>query len=79
LDANIIFDQFSQIEQKVESLIKACKTLESENVELNNRLMRLEEDLQAKVAIVNDHAREKDMIRARIDSLLLKLGEITEG
>lgn len=79
MEDEIIFSQFSQIEQKVEQLIKVCKGLESENLQLREKVARLEEDLQAKVVAENNHAQERDLIRARIDGLLLKLGEITEG
>lgn len=79
MEDEIIFNQFNQIEQKVEQLIKVCKDLETENAELKGRLSRLEEDLQAKVAAENNYTRERELIRTRIDGLLLKLGEIAEG
>jgi len=79
LEDELILNQFNQIEQKVEQLIKVCKDLETENSELRGKLSRLEEDLQAKVAAENNFTRERELIRARIDGLLMKLGEIAEG
>jgi len=79
LEEEIIFSQFNQIEQKVEQLIQVCKGLENDNLALKGKIARLEEDLQAKVEAETNFARERELIRARIDGLLKKLGEMTEG
>ena len=78
LENQIIFNQFEELEQKVESLIKACKSYGAANLELKNKIERLEEELQGKVEAENSYRRERDLIRSKIDNLLSKITDITE-
>ncbi|MBW2055096.1 MAG: cell division protein ZapB [Deltaproteobacteria bacterium] len=78
MDNEIILRQFEEIEKKVEKLIDVYKSLEATNLELRNKNKRLEEELQGKVDAESKHTQEKDLIRSKIDSLLVRLEDITE-
>jgi peptidoglycan hydrolase CwlO-like protein len=78
LDNEIILRQFEEIEKKVEKLIDVYKSLEATNLELRNKIKRLEEELQGKVDAESKHTQEKNLIRSKIDSLLVRLEDITE-
>lgn len=78
MDNEFILKQFEEIEKKVENLINVCKSLETTNLELRNKIEGLEEELQGKAEAENKYAEEKALIRSKIDSLLGRLGEITE-
>jgi len=79
LENEVILQQFNEIEEKVERLIKVCKSFEATNLELKNKIERLEEELQGKVEVENSYAEKRDVIRSKIDGLLVKLEDITEG
>jgi len=67
------------IEKKVEKLIDACKSHETTNLELRNKVKRLEEELQGKIDTENNYAQERKLIRSKIDSLLVRLEDIAEA
>jgi protein-arginine kinase activator protein McsA len=71
--------QFEEIEKKVESLIEVNKSLEATNLELRNKIKRLEEELQGKVEAENNYVEERALIRSRIDSLLVRLEDIVKA
>ncbi len=71
--------QFDEIEQKVEKLIDVCKSLEAGNTELNTKVQKLEQELQAKLETENNYQEERALIRSKIDSLLVRLEDITEA
>jgi hypothetical protein len=73
-----ILKQFTQIEQKVEKLIDICKSLEATNSELKTKIADLEGELQSKVAAETQFNEDRDLIRSRIDSLLVKLDDVSE-
>ena len=70
-----ILRQFEEVENKVEKLINRCKSLESDNSKLTNKIGQLEQELQEKVELENRRAEEKTFIRSKIDGLLTKLKE----
>lgn len=78
MDNEIILRQFEEIEKKVERLIDFYKSLEATNLELRNKIKRLEEELQGKVDAETNYTQEKALIRSKIDSLLVRLEDITE-
>ena len=78
MDNAILFDQFSQIEKKVERLLAICKKNEAANSELQNKIKSLEEELLGKIETEKSHAQEKALIRSKIDSLLVRIEEIIE-
>ena len=79
MDNQAILSQFEEIENKVEKLIDVCKSLETANLELNNKIKRLEEELRGKVEAENSYQEERALIRSKIDSLLGRIEEITEA
>lgn len=79
MDNNTIFSQFEEIEKKVGKLVDVCKSLETNNLELNNKIERLEEELQNKAEAENNYQEEKALIRSKIDGLLGRIEEITEA
>jgi len=79
LDNNTIFSKFEEIEKKVGKLVDVCKSLETNNLELNNKIERLEEELQNKAEAENSYQEEKALIRSKIDGLLGRIEEITEA
>ncbi|UCD88835.1 MAG: cell division protein ZapB [Desulfobacterales bacterium] len=79
MNNNTIFSQFEEIEKTVGKLIDVCKSLETTNLELNNKIERLEEELQTKVEAENSYQEERALIRSKIDGLLGRIEEITEA
>jgi protein-arginine kinase activator protein McsA len=79
LDNEFILKQFEEIEKKVENLINVCKSFETTNLELRNKVERLEEELQGKVEAENNYAQERALIRSKIDGLLGRLEDMTEA
>ena len=78
LDNELILNQFEEIERKVERLIDLRKTHEATNLELNNKIKRLEEELQGKVEADRNYVEEKALIRSKIDGLLAKLNDLSD-
>jgi protein-arginine kinase activator protein McsA len=72
----ILLRQFQDIEQKVESVIEVCKSFKTRNLELLNKIERLEEELQNKIEAENSYNEQKALIRSKIDSLLVRLEDI---
>lgn len=79
MDNELILRLFEKIEKKVESLIEVNKSLEATNLELGNKIKRLEGELQGKVEAENNYVEERALIRSRIDSLLVRLEDIAKA
>ncbi len=79
MDNELILRLFEKIEKKVESLIEVNKSLEATNLELGNKIKRLEGELQGKVEAENNYVEEKALIRSRIDSLLVRLEDFAKA
>lgn len=77
MENEYILRQFEEIEKKIGKLLDAYKSLEASNLELTNKIKRLKEELQNKVEAENNYAEEKALIRSKIDSLLIRLEDIT--
>lgn len=77
MDNEYILRQFEEIEKKVEKLVDAYKSLEVSNLELSDKIKRLKEELQSKVEAEDNYAKEKALIGSKIDSLLIRLEDIT--
>lgn len=78
MDNEEVIWQFEEIEHKVERVIEACKSHEATNLELINKIERLEEELQKKTEAENKYLEERALIRTKIDSLLVRLEDIAE-
>ena len=79
MDNDAILKQFEEIEQKVDKLIGVCKSFEETKLKLTNKIERLEKELQGKVEEESLYAEEKALIRSKVDSLLARLEDVTEG
>ena len=79
MDNEFILKQFDEIEKKVENLVNVYKSFETTNLELRNKVERLEEELQGKVEAENNYAQERALIRSKIDGLLGRLEDMTEA
>jgi len=78
LDNEFILKQFEEVEKKVESLINVCQSFKTTNLELRNKVERLEEELQGKAETESNYAQERALIRSKIDGLLGRLEDMTE-
>ncbi|MBT8356788.1 MAG: hypothetical protein HKO79_01535 [Desulfobacterales bacterium] len=78
MDNKDVIRQFEEIELKVERVIEACKSHETTNLELINKIEGLEEELQKKTEAENKFLEERALIRSKIDSLLVRLEDITK-
>ncbi len=78
MNDEFISRQFAEIEQKVERLIEICKAHEATNLELENKIKRLEEAIQGKVEAESSYAEEKALVRSKIDGLLARLDQISK-
>ena len=79
MDNVFILKQFEEIEQRVEKLIETCNALEATNLDQKNKIKSLEEEIQGKVEAERSYAEEKALIRSKIDGLLVKLDEVSNG
>ena len=79
MDNETILEQFGKIEEKVESLIKTNQLLETANLELKEKMEKLETELQQKNESEGRNDEVKNLIRAKIDSLMERLDGVTEA
>ena len=78
MDNDTILKQFNEIENRVESLISRCRSLETANSELTATVGNLETRLKDKEATENQETEVRTLIRSKIDNLLERLDGITE-
>jgi len=78
LDNEEILQQFDQIEQKVGKLVEVSKSAGAVTDELRKRIDSLEKELQGKLEEEKTYIEERELIRSKIDNLLVRLDEITE-
>ena len=76
MDKERFIRQFEEIEHKIEKIIGVLKTYETTNLELRNKIERLEEELQGKIEAEIAHAEERALIRSKVDNLLARLEDI---
>ena len=79
MDSEMILKQFDEIEAKVERLVEVIKSLEAANLELKNKNDSLNEGLQNRINTEKSYNEERDLIRSKIDNLLIKLEGIEEA
>lgn len=78
MDNDTILKQFNEIENRVESLISRCTSLDTANSELAAKVENLESKLREKEAAENQDSEIRTLIRSKIDNLLERLDGITE-
>ncbi len=76
MDIETVFNQFGEIEKKVEKLIEVCGSQRDANLALHHTIKQLEEELRIAKETVKRHAEEKTLIRSRVDKLLARLEEM---
>ncbi len=76
-DQGLIY-QFETIEKRLDALIQICKNKDNQNKELILRIEKLEEELRTKVEAEQRYAKEKALVRSRVDQLLMRLEEIAK-
>lgn len=76
MDTEPLFNQFREIEDKVEKLIQVCNSQQAANLELHHKIEQLEEELRIANETAKRHAEEKTLIRTRIDKLLARLEDM---
>lgn len=79
MDKEQIINQFNDIEARIEKLLVVCKRLDVENIELRNQNNLLNSLLEEKNEAEKQNDEIKRVIRSKIDSLMGKLDEFTEG
>jgi len=79
MDPELFALQFEGIEKKVEKLIAVSRSFEAANVELRNRIAKLEEEVQAKAEAEKRYMEERAQVRSKIDGLLARLEEASKG
>lgn len=78
MDNDTILKQFNEIENRVESLISRCSSLDRANSELTATVESLQTKLREKEAAENQDGEIRTLIRSKIDNLLERLDGITE-
>ncbi len=78
MENDTILKQFSEIEDRVESLISRCSSLETTNLELAETVENLEYKLKDRETAESQDNEVKSLIRSKIDNLLERLDGITE-
>ena len=68
-------NQFSLLEQRVESIISLASSLKEEKVNLEGKLQGQEEKIDSLIDEIEMLKTDKDLIRKRIVSLLEKIEE----
>lgn len=79
MDKETLLKQFDDIENRIESLITRCNSLQKTNLELTAKVENLEETLRQKEAHEDQDGEVKALIRTKIDNLLERLDGITEA
>ena len=79
MENELILRQFDDIEKKVERLLKAFQETEAKNQELQHKIESLNTELQSRVEAEKKYVKERDLIRSKIDGLLVKLDDIAEA
>lgn len=79
MDNELILQQFDEIEKKVEKLLKASQALEAANSDLKQIVERQNAELQSRMEAEKKYVKERDLIRSKIDGLLVKLENIAKA
>ncbi len=79
MEVEVILKQFDEIEKKVERLIGVNKSLKKNNIVLKGKIEQFEQELQVKVEAENHRTEVKDLIRSKIEGLMVRLDGITEA
>ncbi len=69
----VVADLFSELEQKLEAILKQMEALKRANAELREVIAQKEEALKEAGATLEKITRERELVRERIDKILSRL------
>ena len=78
MDKETVINQFSELENRIENLIRTCKRLEAETSALKEENQALNMQLQDKMEAQRQNDELKDLVRSKIESLMGRLDELSE-
>ncbi|MCF8111063.1 MAG: cell division protein ZapB [Desulfobacteraceae bacterium] len=79
METDEVMLQLDSLVEKVDGLIKQCKSLEQENADLSERVTQLESELEQKTESENNFSTQKAQIRSKIDSLIARIDSLAEN
>ena len=77
MDKETVINQFSELENRIENLIRTCKRLEAETSALKEENQALNMQLQDKMEAQRQNDELKDLVRSKIESLMGRLDELS--
>ena len=78
MDIEMIDNTVDTLERKIDRLIEICSNLKNENNELRDKIEDLEQELQNKIEAEGRQEEHREIVQAKIDSLLMKLNDFSE-
>jgi FtsZ-binding cell division protein ZapB len=78
VDRETVINQFSELENKIDHLIRTCKRLEAESSALKEENQALTIQLQERTEAQKQNDELKDLVISKIDSLMGRLDEFSE-
>ena len=79
MSEDIIWEQFSRLEERVSELVSRCRTLEEEKTDLIARLADTEQIVSEKDSENKRLSEERTAIRSKIDNMLRKLEGVSSA
>ena len=73
-----IYSQIGLLKEKIEHLLEINNCLRLNNQKLQDQIEELNQELQSKKEAESRQAKHKEMVQAKIDSLLMKLNDFSE-
>lgn len=78
MDNEILDNKFADMDEKIDFLVELCQSFQLENIELKNKVERLEAELNKKNETEERNAEQQAVIRSKIDGLLEKLNNFSD-
>jgi FtsZ-binding cell division protein ZapB len=78
VDRETVISQFSELENRIDHLIRTCKRLEAESSALKEENQALTIQLQERTEAQKQNDELKDLVISKIDSLMGRLDEFSE-
>jgi len=78
LDNGLALQRFSELEEKIDQLLKNLLELKQKNSALEEKIGNLEQKIKIKEELEQKYLEEKNLIRSKIDTLLSKLDNISD-
>jgi FtsZ-binding cell division protein ZapB len=78
VDRETVISHFSELENRIDHLIRTCKRLEAESSALKEENQALTIQLQERTEAQKQNDELKDLVISKIDSLMGRLDEFSE-